>query len=78
MFPVSLSPMCPVRTKHKWEVLAQAAVRVIPSLWAALPLDWLENSHGEIKHEMTLENVLFLLDHFTRDPSVFWSSLLSS
>ncbi len=61
-----------------WEERARAALQVIPPLWDAVPLAWHENAHGEIQHEMTLENVLFLLNRFSPDPSVFWSTLLSS
>lgn len=64
--------------RQAWEVAAQAALRGISSLWNAIPPEWHEDNHGEIRHEMTLENVHFLLDRFVRDPSVFWSPLLTS
>ena len=61
-----------------WEARALAALPVIPTLWDGIPPEWHENSHGEIQHEMTLENVLLLLNRFTRDQTGFWSPLLSS
>lgn len=64
--------------RQAWEAKASAALDRVPYLWDGIPLEWHENAHGEIQHEMTLENVLHLLNRFTRDPSGFWSPLRSS
>jgi hypothetical protein len=61
-----------------WEERASTALERVPALWGGIPVEWHENAHGEILHEMTLENVLHLLNRFTRDPSGFWSPLRSS
>jgi hypothetical protein len=64
--------------RQTWEAKASAALERVPDLWDGIPLEWHENAHGEIQHEMTLENVLHLLNRFTRDPASFWSPLRSS
>ena len=64
--------------RRDWETRALASLKVIKTLWDRIPPEWHENAHGEIQHEMTLENVLFLLNRFTRDQTGFWSPLITS
>lgn len=62
--------------RQAWEARALAAAARLSDLWEGIPQEWHENPHGEILHEMTLENVSRLLHRFTADPTRFWSPLL--
>jgi hypothetical protein len=62
--------------RQAWEAKALAAADRLSELWESIPQEWHENPHGEILHEMTLENVSRLLHRFGADPTRFWSPLL--
>ena len=64
--------------QQDWEARATEAVQLVSALWNSIPDEWHENSHGENQHQMTLENVLFLLNRFSSDQNAFWAPLLIS
>lgn len=66
-----------VARRREWKKRARAAMKLIPARWQAMPEAWHESDHGEMLHDIRMEDVIFLLQQVATRETTFWKPLLT-